>query len=196
MRNRVRLAAAARREQLLQVGIEHFSARSYEDFSIEELAARAGVSKGLVFHYFPSKRDFYMAALRTATAEMLRLIETPPGLEAPAALAHALDAYLRYVEERAPAYRAVLRGGIGADPEVQAIADDFRDAVYERVASLVTPGHPPAPPLRSALRGWIGFVEAASLDWIDRHELPRDELAEQLARTLAAAVGVAGSPRD
>ncbi len=189
MKARSRLAPQARRAQLLEVGIEHFSARSYDDFSMEELASLAGVSKGLVFHYFPSKRDFYMEALRTATDEMRLLIETPAELTPDQALRTALDAYLRYVEERAPAYRAVLRGGIGADPEVQAIADRFRDAVYERVVQLFD--RRPDPPLRSVLRGWIGFVEAASLDWIEHRDLGRSELADMLARALPALSAVA-----
>lgn len=186
----MRLSAGERREQLLRVGIEHFSERSYEDFSMEELAALAGVSKSLVFHYFPSKRDFYMDALRTATAEMLRLIETPAGLDPAEGLRRALDAYLGYVEERAAAYRAVLRGGIGADPEVQSIADRFRDAVYERIVAFTAPGDTLSAAVQTALRGWIGFVEGASLDWVVRHELRRDALVEQLARTLGAVLEV------
>ena len=191
MKGRARLAAEARRSQLLELGIEHFSERSYEDFSMEELATVAGVSKGLVFHYFPSKRDFYMEALRAAVAQMLDLVVTAPAdLPPERALRVALDAYLGYVEERAPAYRAVLRGGIGADPEVQAIADGFRDAVYERIVALGEWGEPP-PAVRTALRGWIGYVEAASLEWIEHRELTRAELVEQLANALPVIVGAA-----
>ena len=195
MKNRSRLTPEARRAQLLEVGIEHFSERSYEDFSMEELASLAGVSKGLVFHYFPSKRDFYMEALRTATSEMLRLIQTPPGLPPDTALRTAIDAYLGYVQDRAAAYRAVLRGGIGADPAVQAIADRFRDAVYERVLDLQGGGEAP-PRLRAALRGWIGFVEAVSLDWVQDAYLDRAALVDQLAATLGAVVQVALQPGD
>ncbi len=192
MKARVRLTPEARRAQLLAAGIKHFSERSYEDSSIEEVALELGVSKALVFHYFPSKRDFYIEALRAASQQMLRLIETPPGLPAEEALRVALDAYLSYVEERAAAYRAVLRGGIGADPEVQAIADGFRDAVYERIVQLRGSGEP-SPRLRVVLRGWIGLVEAASLDWVQRRDLTREQIVEQLAEALAALVQAASS---
>jgi AcrR family transcriptional regulator len=190
VRARVRLTPEARRAQLLATGIKHFSERSYDDFSIEEVAMEVGVSKALVFHYFPTKRDFYIEALRTASEQMLVLIQTPAGQPAEQALRAALDAYLGYVQERAAAYRAVLRGGIGADSEVQAIADGFRDAVYERVLQLRGEGEP-SPRLRTALRGWIGLVEAASLDWVVRRDLAREELVEQLAEALAVLVQAA-----
>ncbi len=183
MTTRVRLSPEERRAQLLAAGIRHFSERSYEAFSIEDVARELGISKALIFHYFASKRDFYIEALRTASEQILRLIDTPADLPPEVALRVALDAYLGYVEERAAAYRAVLRGGIGADPEVQAIADGFRDAVYERIVQLRGEGEP-VPPLRIAIRGWIGLVEASSLDWVARPELSREQIVEQLAEAL------------
>ncbi len=184
MKARSRLSPDERRAQLLELGIRHFTERSYEDFSMEELAAVAGVSKALVYHYFPTKREFYMEALRSAVAEMLELTEPPPGLEGQAALEAGLDAYLAYVEEHAAAYRAVLRGGIGADPEVNAIADGFRQAIYERILARMGAAGP-APAMRITVRGWVGFVEAASLDWLEHRDVARQELVDLLSAALA-----------
>ncbi len=184
MKARSRLSPDERRAQLLELGIRHFTERSYEDFSMEELAAVAGVSKALVYHYFPTKREFYMEALRSAVAEMLELTEPPPGLEGQAALEAGLDAYLAYVEEHAAAYLAVLRGGIGADPEVNAIADGFRQAIYERILARMGAAGP-APAMRITVRGWVGFVEAASLDWLEHRDVARQELVDLLSAALA-----------
>jgi AcrR family transcriptional regulator len=159
-----------------------FSDRPNDLFSMDGLAAEAKVSKGLLYHYFPSKKDFYKAALRTATAEMEDVIEADPSLPAPAQLRTALRAYLEYVRDHAGPYRAVLRGGIGNDAEIALIADGFRDVIFERVvASLPTP---PDARQELAVRGWIGFVEGASLEWIENPRLPQTEVVEMLAGVL------------
>jgi AcrR family transcriptional regulator len=159
-----------------------FSERPYDLFSMDALAAEAGVSKGLLYHYFPSKKDFYKAALRMATAEMAEVIEPAPSLTPPSQLRSALNAYLDYVRDHAGPYRAVLRGGIGNDPEIALIADEFRDLIYERVIASLA-GEPSAAQAL-AIRGWIGFVEAASLEWMEGEELSKDEIVEMLARVL------------
>ena len=78
MRAYARLSHDERRQQLLEVGLRLFTERPYDDFSMEEAAETAGVSKGLLYHYFPTKRDYYMSVIRAATDEMLRLTEATP----------------------------------------------------------------------------------------------------------------------
>jgi AcrR family transcriptional regulator len=163
-----------------------FSDRPYDLFSMDALAAEAGVSKGLLYHYFPSKKDFYKAALRMATAEMEDVIEADPSLPPAAQLRSALHAYLDYVRDHAGPYRAVLRGGIGNDAEIARIADEFRDVIFARVIGSL--GGEPAPAQALAVRGWIGFVEAASLEWIEGADLPKEEVVEMLARVLEAVL--------
>jgi len=194
MKLRERLRPDARRAQLLELGVRLFTERPYDDFTMDEVAALANVSKGLLYHYFPTKREFYMAALREATGEMLRLIEPSLALPPVEAMRSALDAYLGFVEDHAPAYRAVLRGGVGADPGVQRIADEFRDAMAERLLNGARIPRP-SPEQRLAVRGWIGFVEAASLDWIDHRDLARPHLIQLLSQTFAAAMQAARTPR-
>lgn len=193
MATRVRLRPAERRAQLLELALERISARPYDDFSMDELAARAGVSKGLLYHYWPTKKDFYVAALREATRQMLVLVEPPSGLAVEEALRAGLDAYLAYVLEHAKAYRAVLRGGIGSDPDVLSVADEFRRAIFERVLELGELGGAPAL-VRTAVRAWIGMVEAASLELIEEPaRLRRSDLVELLARALPAVLEAAAA---
>src|SRR5436190_1545038 len=77
---RVRLDLDARREQLMRIGLELFSTNSYDAVSIDEIAARAGISKGLLYHYFPSKREFYVAGVRAAAAQLREVVEPDRGL--------------------------------------------------------------------------------------------------------------------
>jgi AcrR family transcriptional regulator len=189
-----RLTPDDRRARLLELGVRLFSERPYDDYSMDELAAQAGVSKGLLYHYFPSKRDYYMAALRTASAEMLALTEPDPGSPPEQQVVPLLEAYLAYVLEHSSAYRAVLRGGIGTDAAVAGIAEEVRLTLMQRVLDHLRTDQP-SPRLRVAVRGWIGLVEASSLDWIEHRDLSRKELAQLLADALLALIDTANAGR-
>jgi AcrR family transcriptional regulator len=189
---RARLTTDARREQLVALGGEIFSERPFDEVSIDDIAAAAGISKGLLYHYFPSKRDFYVAVVRQAATEMQAVTETSPELEPLERLSAGLDHYLEYVETHARGFATVLRAGIGSDPEVAAIVEDVRAAMAGRILEDLPLGAPAPPGVRIAVRGWVGFAEAASLEWLERGELSRDELRELLVRALTGAVAAAG----
>ncbi|WP_437500702.1 TetR/AcrR family transcriptional regulator [Sorangium sp. So ce1099] len=187
---RQRLDLDARRAQLLALGLELFSQRAYDDVAIDEVAQAAGISKGLLYHYFPTKRDFYIAVLREAARELVERSLDVDDLPVDERLRTGLDAYLAYVERQGISYAAVFRGGIGSDAEVLAIIDETRSRFLDKLlADAPVAERPPA--LRVALRGWIGFVEATSLDWVERHELDRTSLRDLLADLLPEVVRLA-----
>jgi AcrR family transcriptional regulator len=190
---RPRLSTDARRGQLVALGIDVFSERPFDEVSIDDIAAAAGISKGLLYHYFPSKRDFYVAVIRSAADEMQALTEPDPALEPRDRLAAALDRYLGYVETHARGYATVLRAGIGSDPAVAEIVEEVRGAMVARLLADLAET-PPPPALRIAVRGWVGFVEAASLDWLAHGGLERSELRELLVAALGGAVRAAADP--
>ncbi|WP_437775530.1 TetR/AcrR family transcriptional regulator [Sorangium sp. So ce1097] len=187
---RQRLDLDARRAQLLALGLELFSQRAYDDVAIDEVAQAAGISKGLLYHYFPTKRDFYIAVLREAARELVERSLDVDHVPMHERLRTGLDAYLAYVERQGISYAAVFRGGIGSDAEVLAIIEETRSRFLDKLlADAPVAERPPA--LRVALRGWIGFVEATSLDWIERHELDRSSLRDLLADLLPEVVRLA-----
>jgi AcrR family transcriptional regulator len=192
---RARLSTDARREQLVALGVEMFSERPFDDVSIDDIAAGAGISKGLLYHYFPSKRDFYVAVVRHSADEMQAITDTDPDLEPLERLADGLDRYLEYVATHARGFATVLRAGIGSDPEVAAIVEGVRAAMARRILADVADTDPPPAAVRIAIRGWVGFAEAASLEWLERGELSREELRELLVRALTGAVAAAGEAR-
>jgi AcrR family transcriptional regulator len=187
---RARLTTDARREQLVALGGEIFSERPFDEVSIDDIAAAAGISKGLLYHYFPSKREFYVAVVRQAADEMQVVTETDPELAPIDRLAAGLDHYLEYVETHARGFATVLRAGIGSDPEVAAIVEDVRAAMAGRILEDL-PLTGATPGVRIAVRGWVGFAEAASLEWLERREITRDELRDLLVKALTGAVGAA-----
>jgi AcrR family transcriptional regulator len=196
VRERARLGVDERRSQLLELGLQLFSDHSYDELGIDDIAKAAGISKGLLYHYFPSKRDYYVEVVRRAAGQLIeRTAEA--GVDAtPDSLLHGLDAYLDFVEQHARSFTAVMRGGVGSDAEVQAIVEAARTAIADRIINRLGVDAPP-PLLRAALRGWIGFVEAASLDWLARRDLPRDELRALCAHMALAALMTTGTlPND
>jgi AcrR family transcriptional regulator len=192
---RSRLTVDERREQLVRLGVEIFSERPYDEVSIDGIAAAAGISKGLLYHYFPSKRDFYVAVVRHGAAQLEAATMIGDEASPEQGFLAGLDRYLDYVEEHASGFAAVLGAGVGNDPTVRAIVDEVRRAMTDRIldnlARRVAPPVPSTPPVRVAVRGWVGFAEAASLDWLEHREVSREQLRELLASTLVAAVSAA-----
>lgn len=190
-RRRVRLSVEDRRRQLLDHGLRAFSERPYDSVSIDEIAEQAGVSRGLLFHYYPTKRDYYVAVLERA-AEMLlhRTVEATVGDTPDERLAAGLRAYFRFVDDHGPTYATLLRGGVGSDPQVQELVERTRRRIIDAIREGLSPfvKNPDRPVLRTALRGWIGFVEAIALDWIDGRDLSCDELVEMAMRAVAVAI--------
>lgn len=193
-RERARLQVDERRAQLVELGLRLFSERSYDELSVDDIARAAGISKGLLYHYFPSKRDYYVETVRAA-AQLLLDRADPSEQAEPEALLAGLDAYLAFVEEHASAFIALMRSGVGQDAEVAGVVESTRARFAARIAArlgLDSPG----PLLRIALRGWIGACEGASLDWLEHRDLPRDALRDHLAQMLVATLTAAGALPD
>jgi len=187
---RTRLEVDERRAQLLARGLECFSARAYDEVSIDEVAQAAGISKGLLYHYFPTKRDFYAASLREAARQLIEQTITDQTAPPLVRLARGLDAYLSFVEQRGRAYTALMRGGVGSDPEIAAILEETRALFAEHLLEGI-PVERPGPLLRMACRGWIGFVEAMSLDWLERRDVDRSHLVSLLCGLVPEVVRLA-----
>ena len=191
-RTRKRLDVDERKTQLIAIAIRAFSERAYDEVSIDDIAREAGISKGLLYHYFPTKRDFYVAALRQSASDLLAQTETPADAPPEERVRIGLETYLDFVEQRGAAYLALTRGGIGSDPEVFAILEGARTAFLTRILEALP--HPPPPLLRAMLRGWIGLVEATSAEWIARRDVTRADLVPRLGALLAHCVALAAQP--
>jgi AcrR family transcriptional regulator len=189
-REATRAEREGRRAELLQIGRRLFSERPYDELSIDILAREAGISKGLLYYYFGSKRGYYLAVIEDAAAELRSLAAPDESLSPEERIRRTLDAYIASAGRYPDVFRAVTHAGVGADSEVRAIHDRERAALLELIAGE-TVGSPPAPAARTALEGWLSFVEGATLDWLEHRDLPaerlRDLLIEALAGSLAAA---------
>jgi AcrR family transcriptional regulator len=184
-----RLQVDERRAQLLALGAELFNRKPYDEIAIEDIAAAAGISKGLLYHYFPSKKAFYVETIRAGTTEIATLTDEPDDGRPPLQRLRAgLEKYLAFVEARPRAYVHVLRSGVGFDPEVGKMIEKTRRAMAKRILDGLGLAQP-SPALALAVHGWVGFVEATTLLWIENpRAVDRTALADLLARMVEATV--------
>jgi AcrR family transcriptional regulator len=181
-----RLQVDERRRQLLDAGAALFAEHAYEEISMRDIAKAAGVSKPLLYHYFPSKIDLFKAAVAEKAAELQRVIE-PSGEGTPfEQLSGTLDAYLAWIEANALTWSKLVQSAAGL-PEARELVEGFRERTMDMAVARLTGGEPPRPALRTAIRGWLGYMDAAILDWTRAKDLTR----EQLRNLLLAAFGAA-----
>ena len=196
---RRRLSPAERRDLLLELGLELFGEGSYDALSTEEIAERAGISRGLLFHYFGSKRGYYVAVIREAADRLLERAQAV-GDGAPEATATLLEGFLGFVEENAGLFTLLMQSGIGVDGQVQQIVNETRQELARRVAPrLASPSSDPLEQL--ALTAWIGAVEAAAVEWADRQRrgdaaIDRHQLAQILIQMLPTGVSATASTKE
>jgi AcrR family transcriptional regulator len=176
-----------RRAQLIALGRRLFAERPYDAISIDDIAEAAGVSKGLLYHYFEGKHGFYVETVRAGFQEMTDATEPDPALSPIEQLDASLDAYLDYVERHGEEYRNIVQSGVGADPEVSALVEAQRQVVIARILRALGLDSP-EPAIRMAVRGWLGFIDAASIDWLTHRDVPREAVRGMLSSSLQAAL--------
>jgi AcrR family transcriptional regulator len=184
-----RLQRDERRELLLARATELFAEHGYEGLSMSQLARDAQISKALLYHYFPSKRRLFEAALEEGAAELRERTEPDPGRPPAEQLATTLDAFLEWVQERPTAYVTLLQSGAA---EVREIVAEVHATTAQRILTgLGADGTRPA--TRAAVHGWLGFLDGAILDWIAHDDLSREELHGMLLGAFAGALIASGA---
>jgi AcrR family transcriptional regulator len=186
-----RMQVDDRRRQLLERGAELFATHSFAELSMARIAREAGISKALLYHYFPSKQDFFVATLQQGAQEIARRTQPDPDLPPLEALAGSLDAFLGWIEENELAYRKLMES-VGSVPEVQALLDEIRNSTSARILDGLGAGDPPPPKMRTAASAWLWFMDGAILDWLEHRDMTRTELRDLLLGSLAGSLTAAG----
>ncbi|WP_282702432.1 TetR/AcrR family transcriptional regulator [Streptomyces sp. CC219B] len=187
-----RLSVEERRSQLLAAALGLFAHRAPEEVSLDDVAEAAGVSRPLVYRYFPGgKQQLYEAALRSAAEELEQCFDEPREGPLLPRLARALDRYLTFVDEHDAGFSALLQGGsVVETSRTTAIVDGVRRAAAEHILGHLGVASPGLR-LRMSVRVWITAVEAASLIWLDEGKQPPvDELRDWLVDQFAALLSV------
>jgi AcrR family transcriptional regulator len=174
--------AADRRRHLLDTARALFAARPYDQVTTTEIAKRAGVAYGLIAHHFQNKRGLYLAVMSEIAEEIAAVQLTPGPDEADLIeqLRHALRGHLSYIDGYAESFVALVRGQLGSDTDQQNAVDELRWHGALRVLSAVGIIEPVPPVLRTAMRGWVGYLDEMMIDRIATGE-PDSEILVELA---------------
>ncbi|NUS92612.1 MAG: TetR/AcrR family transcriptional regulator [Nocardia sp.] len=185
---RVRLSPDERKTQLITLGVEMLGERAIEDISVSEIAAQAGISRGLLFHYFPTKQDFQLEVVRHANAELLARVVPDPTLSLSDMLRDSVGRYIDYVSDNRTSYLALLRGPTSSSPELVGMVEQTRRAIVDIILTQVplSPEEREQPRLVLVVRGWVAFTEETTLSWLRGESISRDELIELLVESLLA----------
>ncbi|CAM5289173.1 TetR/AcrR family transcriptional regulator OS=Streptomyces tendae OX=1932 GN=GUR47_11370 PE=4 SV=1 [Streptomyces tendae] len=190
---RRRMGVEERRQQLIGVALDLFSRRSPDEVSIDEIASAAGISRPLVYHYFPGKLSLYEAALQRASDDLAARFAEPHEGPLGARLLRVMGRYFDFVDGHGPGFSALMRGGpaVGSST-ANALVDSVRQAAYVQILSHLDVTEAPAR-LELVVRSWISLAESTALLWLDGRRIPRAELEAQLVHDFAALLAVSAA---
>ena len=185
-----RLDVDERRAQLLELGTRLFAEHSYEDLSMAQIAREAGISKALLYHYFPSKEEFFRAALGEAAMELAQRTAPDESLPPLEQVRAATLAFTEWIGERGAAYAKLLQS-VGAVPELRDTMTQIRDFTSARIVEGLVPEKERTPAKRAAVRGWLWFMDGVLLDWIEHGDREAAAVADGLVESLTALLDAA-----
>ncbi len=155
--------------------------------STTAVAAEAGVTRGLVHHYFGSRHELFLAVLSELTSTLPGAIHTDLGdLSLDEVMAINCRAFLDAFERDVDVWRALFEAGAGGDPDAAAIVDAMWDRIVGRMAANQARGERPSDELRLVLRVFLGAGETLAREWVLRGRATRAQAETLLLGTLRA----------
>lgn len=156
-----------------------------QDLSLDQVAVEAGISRGLLFHYFPTKTDFYLACISAAGRRILR--NTAPDTSAPGVdqVRDMVTAMVEQIDRRRSFYLTLVHGSGVADPRVSEVYDSVRSVSTDRVLDALEL----EPAARPVVHAWWAYVEDRALSWsavpMQARRESLDALVDHCERVLA-----------
>ena len=179
-----RLDPARRRDQMLDAANALFAERGYEEVTVEDIARSAGVTRGLVHHYFGGRKDVYLALLERLDADRAESLRHPEGRSARGRVADTVSRWLDWTEANRTIYLGTIAPGEDiTDPDVRRVVGDLRGRAVAVLATFHADIAEDSPRLRYALECWTGLNRSATRRWLRGHAT-REATHELLASTL------------
>ena len=186
---RTRLSPDERREQLLDLGVRLLGSRTIDELSIDLLAEEAGISRGLLYHYFGSKQGFHEAVVRHAAQVLLEQTAPPKGGDPLERLLASITAYVDYVIANHAGYRSLVKAAAGGNDALRRIYEETLAAIAERLFDEDATGAfvKDTPTTRLVVRGWQAFAEELVLSWCEAASgVSKEQLLQILTGSLPA----------
>ena len=190
---RTRLASDTRRELLLSAGVDLLSVRTPDEISVDDVARSAGISRGLLYHYFEDRDAFVVAVVEQASEELRQALRGDPEASRRERVEAGIDAFIAFAEAHAAGFRALLTGGV-TNRKVAALIEQTRERDLDAfVAGVAATTADPEIARRSkvllaALHAHMHFMEGAVVRWLAHREITREQLRELILRALDATL--------
>ena len=184
------VATVDRRQAIIDAARALFATRPYDQVTTTEIAKKAGVAYGLIAHHFENKRGLYLAVMSQIADEIadVQLSPPPPGSSLAGRLRHALRHQIAYIDTHADTFIPLMRGALGADPEHQAAIANLRWLGAQRILLALGISEPVPPALRTAMRGWVGYLDEMMIDRITHQDTDAETLVELATAALASTL--------
>jgi len=183
-----RLGPDERRSEILAAAIRSFGEQPYASVQMAAVARDAGVTRGLLNHYFGTKRDLYLEVVRAMMfVPALDEVHLPTG-SLRQRIEGCVDWLMSAIAEHSRTWVAVGVAGTGSDPELREILEEADDQAAQRVLDaigFIGTGERHATAL-ATVRAYGGMVKAAVREWVDRGTLTQDQVRFALVETLIA----------
>jgi len=184
---RTRLSPDQRRTQLLDLGVSLLATRSLDELTIDLLAEEAGISRGLLYHYFGTKHDFHEALVRRAIDDLVQQTAPPAGEDSLGRLLASVAVYVDYVVANYEGYASIVKAAQGGNETLRRLYDGARAALTDRIFTADAQGEvvPDTPAARLMVRGWAALAEELVLTWARE---PAGVSREKLIRVITGAL--------
>jgi AcrR family transcriptional regulator len=180
-----------RRAQIVDVAEHLFATRPYAEIGVPDVARAAGITTGLVYHYFPTKEALFLEAIQVRARELLELCDWDPALPFEEQVDRGVRGYLDFVEAHGRAYANLFHGPASVEEGFVSVRELTRELMVDRFVLALGARDPSKyPVLRLSLRGYIGYSESVVLLWFERRAVPRAALETILFAAIIAAVRV------
>jgi len=190
---RARASIGDRRQLIIDAARNLFASRPYDQVTTSQIATNAGVAYGLIAHHFENKRGLYLAVMNEIAVEIAAVQLVPPPEDASLVdqLRHALRNHIAYIDTYSDSFVALLRGALGADPEHQAAIERLRWIGAQRILLALGIVEPVPATLRTAMHGWVGYLDEMMIDRITHRDVDAEALIELAAAALIATLHTA-----
>ncbi|WP_327357007.1 TetR/AcrR family transcriptional regulator [Streptomyces sp. NBC_01304] len=185
---RRRLDPAERRNELLDVGSRLFAAKPYQDVRMEDVAERAGISRALLYRYFPNKGVLFAAVYEQASAQLLADTRIDASGSLLDQLAAGLDVHFDYFAANRNTVLAANRV-LAGDPVIQAIINDELSELRRRTLEATGLRGRARETVSAALTSWLVFVRSLCVEWLANDTFSRAELHAMSIGALRGALG-------
>ncbi len=180
-----RLDPEGRRRQIIDVARIVFSETPYSAVSIADVARAAGVTRGLVHHYFGGKAQLFAAVVESLAEFAPSPAPARAGVPLEDVVSDGVDAWLDFVADfRELALAVGAAGRYPEDPALQAVVQGARESIVLRIVPNLSAGEPAPPELGFLIRSYLGLADAAAREWLFHNRVGRDEVHTLLSRAL------------